>query len=415
MMEFDIDNRRSVWSASFLRLWSGSTASGLATWALPFVLGLAVLDQTLSAVDLGIVLAARTTGFLLAIPVSGVLADRSGRRKVVLYASITSALGIPVIMAGLATGGISGLLLVASGAAIAGIGQGACRPAYQALVPLVIASEGLQAANAAMSISVRVTNLVGPVAATGLALLFGVPAALAAVLVLWSISAFAPAWPAEKEETISSELVRRLTATQFVQELVEGLQEARRHPWFVAGLCALTAVIATGYSVTAVMLPLISRETYGGASLLAGSATAYTLGALLGAVVMARWRPLNQGWWALAGLGLYSLVPFSLLAPAHISVPIAAFFMAGFGIELFNVPWFTATQREVAPDKLARVSSLDFVMSYGLAPLGLAALAPLAQTFGNLPVLLVSGLVCLVAPLLAIIVPSSRRFSPQPR
>lgn len=61
---------------AFLRLWSGTTASGLATWALPFVLGLAVLDRSLTPAGLGLVLAARTAGFLVAVAVGGVLADR---------------------------------------------------------------------------------------------------------------------------------------------------------------------------------------------------------------------------------------------------------------------------------------------------------------------------------------------------
>jgi MFS family permease len=43
----------------------------------------------------------RTVGFLLAVPVSGVLADRSARRKVVWGASIIAASGIPLIIAGL--------------------------------------------------------------------------------------------------------------------------------------------------------------------------------------------------------------------------------------------------------------------------------------------------------------------------
>ncbi len=47
---------------AFLRLWTGATASGLATWALPFVLGLAVFDRALAATDLGLLLAARTAG-----------------------------------------------------------------------------------------------------------------------------------------------------------------------------------------------------------------------------------------------------------------------------------------------------------------------------------------------------------------
>src|SRR5688500_16101730 len=85
----------------FLRLWSGTTASGLATWALPFVLGLAVLDRSLSAAGLGIVLAARTAGFLAAVPVGGVLADRHSRRGVVLWSGLAATAATPVIALGL--------------------------------------------------------------------------------------------------------------------------------------------------------------------------------------------------------------------------------------------------------------------------------------------------------------------------
>ena len=159
-----------VRSAPFVRLWAGSTASGLATWALPFVLGLAVLEGALTATQLGLVLAARTTGFLAAMPVSGVLADRFARRRVVLYASLVAASGIPVLFAMLGNTRLSAVALMMLGAAIAGMGQGACRPAYQALVPLVVGPDGRQAANAAMSISVRVTALAGPTLATALAL-----------------------------------------------------------------------------------------------------------------------------------------------------------------------------------------------------------------------------------------------------
>lgn len=174
-----------VRSTPFLRLWAGSTASGLATWALPFVLGLAVLEGALTAIQLGLVLAARTTGFLAAMPVSGVLADRFARRGVVLYASLLAAMGIPVLLLMLGSTSSSAPALMMLGAAIAGMGQGACRPAYQALVPLVVGRDGLQAANAAMSISVRVTALVGPSLATALAVTVGARATLAVIIVMW--------------------------------------------------------------------------------------------------------------------------------------------------------------------------------------------------------------------------------------
>lgn len=101
-------------------------------------------------------------------------------------------------------------------------------------------------------------------------------------------------------------------------DLREGVQEARRHPWFVAGLGGLLPVMALGCSATSVALPLVSRDRFGGETVLAVAITAYTVGAIVGAALVARWRPTNVGWWAFAGLGAYALVPLglALLAPA---------------------------------------------------------------------------------------------------
>lgn len=79
-------------------------------------------------------------------------------------------------------------------------------------------------------------------------------------------------------------------------------------------------------------------------------------------------------------------MPFSLAIPSSLLVPAFAFFLAGIGIEIFNVLWFSAIQREIPPNRIARVWSLDFLMSYGLAPLGLVAMVPLVETFGIMPV-----------------------------
>ncbi|WP_433509114.1 hypothetical protein ACQP2T_34750 [Nonomuraea sp. CA-143628] len=50
----------------------------MATWALPFILGLAVFDGSLTATGHDVVLAARTVGFLVAVPVGGVPAGPAG-------------------------------------------------------------------------------------------------------------------------------------------------------------------------------------------------------------------------------------------------------------------------------------------------------------------------------------------------
>src|SRR6478609_518817 len=114
---------------------------------MPFILGLAVLHGSLSAVGLGLVLAARTAGFLVAVPLGGLFADRHSRRAVVLWSGLAAAVASPVLAAGL--GGSIALMTVA--AAVVGVGQGACRPAFQALTAEVVPVEDRQQANAALT------------------------------------------------------------------------------------------------------------------------------------------------------------------------------------------------------------------------------------------------------------------------
>ncbi|MEU4079024.1 MFS transporter [Streptomyces venezuelae] len=403
---------------AFLRLWAGTTASGLATWALPFVLGLAVLHRDLGAAGLGLVLAARTAGFLVAVAVGGVLADRHSRRAVVLWSALAAATAAPLLTVGLG----HSLVLMTAAAALAGAGQGACRPAFQALTAEIVTPERRQQANAAMTVAVRSSTLAGPTLTALLAAFLDVRTLLLGIGALWLAAGLVPGrGTARATGGRSSEELPDPSSDAhpaagsapragFRAEFLEGIREARRHPWFLAGLGALVAVIALGYSATGVALPLISRDRYGTEWVLAAAMTAYTVGALGGALVIARLRPRSPGWAAFAGLGAYGVAPLSLMLPVHPAVVVAAYAVAGIGIELFNVPWFTATQREVAPDKLARVSSLDFLVSYGLAPVGLALIAPAIERFGVTPVLAACAAACFLVPAAAALVPTARHF-----
>lgn len=389
---------------TFISLWIGTTASGLATWALPFVLGLAIIEDTITAGQLGAALAARTVGFLAALPLAGVLADRHSPRLVVaVSAAAVASASLPLAW----SLGRSSFVLMAA-AVIVGAGQGACRPAFQALIPLAVDQERRQSANAAITVAVRASVLAGP-AVTGVAsTIIGTTWLMVATGLLWVVAATVPPWLRCQPTTLSTATSSKNT---ILREFRDGVDEARRHPWFLAGLGALATVIMTGYSVTAVALPIVSRDQSGSGTLLAAAATAYTLGALLGGLIIARWRPPSIGWVALASLGAYAVVPAALALSAPIPVIIAAYLSVGLGIEFFNVPWFTATQREVPPERLSRVSSIDFLVSYGLAPLGLALIAPAIDTFGLQPTLLACSIACAIGPITAAMTPSSRHFA----
>jgi MFS family permease len=388
----------------FVRLWGSNAAAGMATWGLPFVLGLAVLDRTITASELGAVLAVRTIGYLVAIPFGGLLADRLSSRRVIALAGVPGAAGPALMAAGL--GGATRLAAV--GAALAGAGQGVARPAFQAFVAEVVPPARRQEANAAISWAVQGTALVPPAVASVASAFVGPQGLLVATGALWLGAAALPPRGRQRPGAAGGAGDSR---PSYLDDLVAGAREARRHPWFLGGLAALVMVVATGFAATGVVLPLVSRERYGSERVMAAATSAYTIGALAGAGLMARWRPRSSGWVALGGLAGYGLAPLCLLLPLHPAVLVLGYAGAGVGVEVFNVPWFTATQREVDPELLARVSALDFLVTHGLSPVGLALIAPAIDSFGEAAVLASCTLACVAAPALAALIPSTRGFS----
>ncbi|MEQ8898604.1 MAG: MFS transporter [Roseovarius sp.] len=350
------------------------------------------------------------SGFLVGVPIGGVMADRGGRRSVLFLASVSAAAGNLLTVMFFGSDQPIAMGLVILGVTVSGVGQGASRPVYQAIVPSVVARHDFQTANAALSLSTRSTHLVGPAFAVIIAAALGLQAAFVVTVLLWLISAVVPPWPAERGDRERGPVRRKDWPRRFAVEVVEGFREARRHPWFMATIGALATVNAAGYSVTSVLTPQISRTNFGDASLLVWTATAYGAGAIAGAIVIVFWSPSRRGWCALAGLGTYCAVPLSLLLAGTFWVPVAVYLVAGIGAEFLNVIWFTAVQQEIPDEKLARVSSVDFIVSYGLAPLGLLAIAPLVFWLGMAPVLVAASTVCLLAILAAGAVPTSSDF-----
>lgn len=400
---------------AFLRLWAAMTAARLATWSLPFVLGFAVVDDRLTSSALGGLLAARTVGFLVAVPVGGVLADRWSRRAVAVASSAAAAAATPVVAAGLGRWP----LVAAGAAAVVGAGQGASRPAFQALVADVVDGPRRPRANAAITMAVEGTVLVAPGATALASVVVGAPALVVGTGLGWLVAAAAvpPGRPSPPPSSPSPPAAMppapRSPVAALAGDLADGLREMRRHPWYVAGLLALTTVIATGYSVTGVLLPAVSEERYGDDTLLTWSTTALTAGALVGSL-LAPWPRRRPGWVALGGLACYGLAPAALMVPGHWGVAAAAYGVTGLGFSAFHVRWFTAEQREVERSLLARVSSLSFLLAYGLAPVGLAAIGPAVDAVGTRTVLAACALACALAPAVAALVPSSRDFSCRP-
>ncbi|MFI0367531.1 MFS transporter [Actinomadura sp. 1N219] len=387
----------------FRRLWLSYSASAAATGMMPTALTLAVLDGPHGLSALGLVLGARTLGFVAGSLPGGVIADRYPRTRVLAVSSAVRGGATAVV--GLAAG--LPILVVCVAIGFAGAGEGTFRSAYQALVADHIGKDRLQEANAATTLSLRIWLVGGPTAAVALYAEFGRGVSLTAAAVLWFGSALLAAAVPVK----GSAAPRPDAGTGMLTEFRQGLDEARRHRWFLAGLAALIAWLALGEAAKYVMLPVVSQERFGSTALIGLALGAYSAGAIAGAMLMSRWRPRRVGIPAMIMLGSYGLVPLSLAYASHSWVIIAACAIGGIGIEVFNIPWFTAIQREVPGHMQARISSLDFLVSYGMSPVGFALIPPMVDAAGAQSVLTTAGLLVMGSALAALLVPGMSVFS----
>jgi hypothetical protein len=171
-------------------------------------------------------------------------------------------------------------------------------------------------------------------------------------------------------------------ATQrFWRDLADGWHEVRRHRWLTSGFLGF-ALGNVGIGMYFVLGPLVARAHLGGAQAWGLIVTAGAVGGVLGGVLAYRFRPGRPvaaafAFWSVGATPVLALVP-PLPVPA--TMVASAVFIAS--VVVGNTLWETALQQEVRPDRLARVGSIDWLLSLCLMPVGQGLAGPLSHVLG---------------------------------
>jgi MFS family permease len=370
----------------FRLLWLGRTGSAVGDSLIPVALAFAVLDIGGGATGLGIVLASLTIGRAAFIVVGGVWADRISRRLVMIGADLVR-FGTQAITAVLLISGTAQVWELAVLQALAGAAGGFFMPASTALVPLTVSRERLQQANALLSLSQSATNIFGP-ALSGAIVAGASPGAAFAIdagSYLVSVGFLALVRVHEQLQE---------TRQRFWHDLAEGWHEVRNHRWLTAGFLGF-ALGNVGIGLFFVLGPLVAEEHLGGARswglILAAGAVGGVLGGLVAYRVRAG-RPVVAAFaiWAAGGLTALAFVP-----PFALAALMAAMALFSISVIVGNTFWETAMQQEVRPDRLARVGSIDWLLSLCLMPLGQGIAGALAAGIGvRTTLVLAAALMC---------------------
>jgi len=355
--------------------------SAIGSALIPVTLAFAVLRSDGSAFELSYVLASGAIAQVALLPVGGVWSDRLPRKTIIVGANLVSAVlytGMGILLfTGSARGFEFALLSVLSGAAKAFL-----RPATSGLVAQTVPAAELRSANALLSLSNSVPMLAGPAIAGVLAALAGPGWAfvidgvsfLAAIALMMRIAAVgSPRLPNEPKA--------------FWRDLAIGGREVAATAWLWRNLVS-HCLWNLGFSMLFVVGPatMIKHSHIADwAAVSTGIAFGSVTGALVALRVKAK-RPLVTGNLAL----LPGVLPFAALlagAPGWLVAVCAA--LASAGLDVLGALWNATMQALVPADRLARVSSYDWMVSLSTIPVSYLAAGAILGSAGTTTALVV--------------------------
>jgi MFS family permease len=385
------------------RLLGAQWASLSGDWAMVAALPFVVFSLGGGVEEVSLAFGVAAFSLVCLVLFGGVLADRHGRRRMMIGAESMR----------LVTQGALAILLLSGSAhywqalvAEVSIGAGAAlaQPALSGLIAEVAAPGELQSANALRGMLGAVAMLSGP-ALAGAALVIGGPGAAVAL----DAMSFA----------LSAALLIRIGETRvaaaagagsILAELQAGWAEfsSRTWLWVLVGEFALLNMVVFG--PFEVIGANIAHETLGGAGAWSAILAAFGAGQVLGVVAALRWRPGRP--LLAAALLVLAWVPLllALAGPAPLWAIMAAAATTGGGWLVLTAIWESTLQARIPQAQLSRVSSYDWLGSTALMPVGLILAAPVEAAIGARTTLLVSAAATLVATAAVCAVPGVRRM-----
>jgi hypothetical protein len=363
---------------NFRVFFAGYSTSLLGTAMSRIALTFAVLDSGGTAAQLGLVFAASVFPQVLVMLGGGVLADRIGRRPLMLVTD-AARLAVQATLATVLLTGRPSLWLFVSLSALLSVGEGFFNPALSGLRAEMTPADHLPDANAILSVAGSTTTIAGPALA-------GLLIALTSPAVVIAIDA------ASYGASIAALAILRIPpasrpAQSPWRDLAESWSVFRSQTWLWVTTLQYSLFNLFTWAPYLLLGPILARQYLGGAGAWGLISAAFAVGSVLAGLFMVGRRPARPV--AIAAIGMFGYpIPCLLLAVHAPAYAVAAgALVAGAGSTGGGTLTTSLQQRQVPHQMLARMSAIQLTCSYSLGSAGWAAIGPLAGLVGAVPLL----------------------------
>jgi len=381
-------NLRKMFCAYFISF----TGTAMAPIAMAF----GVLELTDSTHDTAFVIAAPTFASILVLLLGGVVADRVSRKKVIILAESLSML-VQLIIAALFLTGYANLLNMIILMLINGVAIAFNAPASSGFITQLVDKKDLQATNALLGMARNSAVIIG-------AALGGLLVSIVGIGWTIFIDAISFGFSALLVFSILPNAQQKSAPSSLLNELIFGWKEFISHKWIWVIVLQFAFVVSGIEALMGLIGPSIAKDYLNGASDWGLIAGAVGFGTLLGGLVAFKLKvkyPMRLGTICVL---FFSLIPIAMALSLSLYWILLAAVMAGLGMQIFGVIWFTTLQIKIPATMLSRVCAYDHIGSICLAPLGIVFSGFLYEALGAQWVLLLISGIIIIPTLLTLIV-----------
>jgi MFS family permease len=378
------------------RLWfAGALVSNTGAWMQRTAQDWIVLTELTNgdAAALGITLALQFGPILLLMPISGLIADRFDRRRVLIWtqaAQCVLALGLGVLVAS----GTAQLWQVYVFALLLGCATAIDAPARQAFVSELVSDDDLPNAVALNSTSFQSARLIGPAIAGVLIAVIG-----AGPVFLLNGLSFAGVIG-------SLLLIRRAQLRPVVRlprargQIRAGLRYVRSRPDIVVVLAGVFLVGTFGFNAPVFISTMATVEFHRGATEFGLLSSVLAVGAVVGSLLAARRDRARFGIVVVASAALGVAWLLGALAPTYLVFALTLALVGVFSLTMMTTA-NAYVQTTTDPQLRGRVMALYMAIFTGGTPIGAPIVGMVANAFGPRWGLVIGGASGLVAAALA--------------
>jgi len=362
----------------FRVFYTGYVTSLLGTAMSAIALTFAVLDSGGTPADLGYVFAASVFPQVIFMIGGGVLADRLGRRPVMLVTD-SVRFGVQATLAGALFIGRPPIWLFIVLSGLLAVGEGFFSPALGGLRADIVPAERRHDGNALLGIAQSGTSVLGPavagvlVAVTSPAIVIALDAASYGISVLaLAALTIAPAAPSVQSPW---------------NDLADGWRQFRSQTWLWVTTIQFALFNLFTWAPFLLLGPILARDYLGGARAWGIVTACLAAGAVLAGLGLVGRHPRRPLVIAVVGTFGYGVPALMLALRAGLPLVAAGAAVAGAGGAVFSTYYNTVMQQRVPQQMLARATAFGTTGSYALGAAGaLEAIATiLALHHGILP------------------------------